>query len=844
MKLSYHWLRDYLTTLPEATIPEPKILSDILTNLGLEVEELIPFTTIRGNLESLVVGYTLKVVPHSNADRLKVCTIDIGNDTPLTIVCGAPNVDKDQKVIVAPVGSTVYPISAEPFTIQKSKIRGEWSEGMLCAEDEIGLGISHEGIRILPSDWEIGKLLTEYIKPYEDWIFEIGITPNRSDALSHKGAARDIKAYLRSAGMIAGKGSFEMAKNLKNSKELNTIDKSSTSTIYDSAQVELNDDPIQIQLDSPNCLRFSGVSINGVQVKESPEWLKNRLTAIGLRSINNIVDITNFICHDLGQPMHAYDASKIKGRTLIARNGIENEVLTTLDGQERKLTTKDLVISDVEKPLGLAGIMGGIDSGVNIHTKNIFLESAYFSPLAIRKTARKFSLKTDASFRFERGTDPENTIDALHYAVKLVLELAGGELISEFLDIYPIPIPRPKIILRQSCLTKIIGQRIDPAVVEEILIGLGILILSKDEETWNLEIPLFKPDVTREADIIEEILRVYGFNKILIPEQIRSSIKPSIKPDPEQIKENLANYLSANGFHEIQTNSLINNSLVEMVPLKDPSNLIHVLHPLSQETNVLRPNMLPSILKAIEYNINRKQADIKFYEFGKIYSREKSPETLEEVYLEPTILVLALSGQMEKEQWFDGVRPQADIYQLKGILQNIFEKLGFRVVFKPLLSSDLFSIGLDLYIENKKIGEMGLLTATLLKNYSIDKEIYYATLNWDQVLSLKKNSPFLAKEISKFPLAQRDLSLLLEESISFEELKKVAMNAKIPILAEVLIFDVYQGNRIPKNKKSYSLRFILGDSTRTLTDLEIEKAMNKLILLFQKEVKAEIPLNS
>lgn len=813
MKLSYNWLSEYIQF-----IPEKDKLSEILTNLGLEVEGYEKFSTIPGNLDGLLVGFTLEVIPHPNADRLRICKVDIGIEKPLSIVCGAPNVDSGQKVIVAPVGVRVFPVSGEPFMINKSKIRGEVSEGMLCAEDEVGLGISHDGIKILPAEWEIGRPLIEYIKPYEDYIFEIGITPNRSDALSHFGAARDVIAFLRSSHVLT---------RIKITKSTFSI------------PISRSEKSIQIKIENPeNCYRLSGVGIKGIQVMESPDWLKNRLKSIGIRPINNVVDITNFIIQDKGQPLHAYDVSKLKDSILIARNARLGEKIITLDGQTRELSTEDLVMSDSHKPLGIAGVFGGQNSGITENTSSIFLESACFNPVSIRKTSKRFNLKTDASFRFERGTDPEGTLNALFQAAKMVLELAGGELDTDFLDIYPKPIERPQVELRRNKLFGLIGQFIDPLEVEDILHHLGMVILFKSEDFWNLEIPLYKTDVTREVDVIEEVLRVYGFNQIQIPDQIRSSINPSIKPDPEKIQEVMSDFLSNQGFYEIQTNSLVNSALLDVLKPENETEPILVLHPLSQDTNMLRTHLLPSFLRALEYNINRKSNDIQFYEFGKVYFKKGSE------YLEKSQLGLVWSGRKAPESWINTGENLVSLYSLKGLIQSFFSKLGLLVNLQEIENNIYYSECLGVFFQNQILGHFGKLNTSVLKSLNIEKETFYSVLEWDSILALKKIEPFMAQEIPKFPGVQRDLSLVIKRETRFDDLKTIVNKAKISILKEILLFDVYEGKRIPEGKKSYSLRFYLQDENQTLTDKDIDKAMKTLIGLFQKEVGAEIPVTA
>jgi phenylalanyl-tRNA synthetase beta chain len=811
MKLSYLWLSKFFNS-----IPEPTRVSEILTNLGLEVEDLSSFTAIAGNLENLLIGETLSVIPHPNADRLKLCSVNIGGNVPLQIVCGALNVEIGQKVIVAPIGSTVYPLKGNPFLINRSRIRGEWSEGMLCADDEIGLGNSHDGIHILPQDYKVGDLLIKYLHPYKDWVLEIGITPNRSDALSHRGAARDILAFLRQNGKI----------DLPTKK----------SYLFD-IPISPKKGAVKIKINQPDkCIRLSGVTIQGVKVKESPEWLRNSLLAIGIRPINSIVDVTNFICQDLGQPIHAYDADQIQGEIIIAQNSISGQKIKTLDGQDRTLSSEDLIISDKVQALAIAGIFGGSNSGISFGTQNIFLESACFNSVAIRKTARSLSLKTDASFRFERGTDPEVTLTALYAATKLILEFSGGELASDFTDLYPRPTLKPQLKLRKNRLNDLIGQDIPAEEVEEILKGLEINILSRTDELWEIEIPLFKTDVTREIDVIEEILRVYGFNKIDIPSQIRYSLSPSLRPDPEKIQEDFSSYLVARGFHEIQTNSLISSQLLDLVPLPIGEAPVLVLHPLSLETNMLRPNMISTSLNAIAYNLNRKSNDLKFYEWGKEYLLTAG------VYRENTKLILVCTGKNEPENWTNSGENFLNFFEFKGIITAFFEKMDLEIKMKSAENDSYFSFGLTIFFGNHMIGSFGNLKNELLNSFGIEKEVFYAEFDWDLILKLYIPLQFMVKEVPKFPLVRRDLSLIISNQVSYETLKDLVIKARFPNIKEMLLFDVFQGKRIPEGKKSYSLRFILGNPNQTLTEVEIEKTMNKLLFLFQKEVDAEIPL--
>ncbi len=878
MKLSYHWLSDYI---PD--IPNPDHLSNLLTNLGLEVESMESFTTIPGNLESLIIGHTLSVLPHPNADRLKICSVDIGNESPLSIVCGAPNVEADQKVIVAPVGSKVHPVHGDSFLISRSKIRGEWSEGMLCAEDEIGLGSSHEGIKILPQDWAVGKPLTHYIQPYQDWVFEIGITPNRSDALSHRGSARDVLAFLKlqqvkseikiensspkaplnpltklslnppSKLSITYSSKFYVNDKANpslispNQQGSNTFTNSSFTSPINSSKTSATRPPIKIRIqDHEKCIRFCGITMEGIKVAPSPDWLINRLLALGIRPINNIVDITNFVCQDLGQPLHAYDADFIEGGLIQARSSKQGEEVMLLDGQKRILEIRDLVISDEKKVLGLAGIMGGKESSITDGTQRIFLESACFNATSVRNTSKRLNLKTEASFRFERGMDPELASEALKLAINLVIDLAGGESLSEFIDLYPVPIERPKVLLRKSRILQILGQSMEDEEVESILTGLGIIILHKSKDAWELEVPLFKVDVKREIDVIEELLRVYGLNNIHIPSLSRISLPAVEKYNPENLKEEISQFLTAIGFHEIQTNSLVSSSLnipVDLLEVELKAQAVMVIHPLSLDTDMLRTSMLSSMLRSVEYNINRKIQNLRLYEFGKIYYKS------EETYVEPKKLSLICSGQKQEENWMNSKFDPLTIYDLKGTVDLLFKKLGIPIYYRESENPGIFKTGLVAYrkINNsvEALVRFGELKSGFLEKFNIEKSLFYAEFEWDIILKgyeeVHKNKPFSMKEVSKYPIVQRDLSIIIDQAMEFENIKEMVLKVKIGILKEIHIFDIYEGNRIPMGKKSYSLRFILQDTQKTLMDNEIEKTMKLIIQTLQKEAEAEIP---
>ena len=798
MKISYNWLKTFINTNKT-----PQEVSTILTAIGLEVESLEKVQAIPGGLEGLVIGEVKECSQHPNADRLRVTKVDVGTGTLLDIVCGAPNVAAGQKVVVATVGCEIHPTEGEPFKIGKSKIRGEVSEGMICAEDEIGLGKSHDGIMVLPPDVKIGTLAKEYFNLPDDFLYEIGLTPNRADAASHLGVARDLAAFLKQDIIKPSVDTFEV-KNTSNIVNVEVIDK-------DAAP------------------RYSGVTISGITVQESPKWLKEKLAVIGVRSINNIVDVTNFVLHDLGQPLHAFDADEIAGKKVIVKNCASGTKFKTLDDVERTLHADDLMICDIEKPMCIAGVFGGIGSGVSENTKNIFLESAYFNAVSVRKTSKRFGLKTDASFRFERGTDPEITVYALKRAALLIQEVAGGEITSEIFDHYPNPIAPFNVELTFEHVQKLIGVAIPKEEITAIIKALGIQIEKESTTQLSLKVPTYKVDVTRPVDVIEEVLRIYGYDNIEIPQKVNASLNVSPKPDKEALQHSIADMLTSKGYFEILSNSLTKSSYSA-----DLTNAVKILNPLSSDLDMMRQSMLFSGLEAVIYNQNRKNSDLKLYEFGKTY------HTIDGKYQENNHLAIFLSGKVEAEQWNQTSKP-ISFYNLKAAVDAILKKLNITNLQSEETQNPEFAYGVQYRRGPKVLVDFGAVAAKSLKITDLSKiTVFYANFNWDMILTLVKNNKISYKEVSKFPAVRRDLSLLLDKSVKFEDLKRIANKTEKSLLKEVNVFDVYEGDRLPENKKSYALSFVLQDEEKTLEDKQIDSIMQKLIANFGKEVGAEI----
>jgi phenylalanyl-tRNA synthetase beta chain len=796
MKISYNWLKEFINT--DKT---PQEISTILTGTGLEVESVEKVQAIPGGLEGLVIGYVKECGQHPNADRLKITKVDVGSGEDLQIVCGANNVAAGQKVVVATVGTTVHPTTGEPFQINKSKIRGEVSEGMICAEDEIGLGTDHAGIMVLDENAVVGSLAKNYFKLNDDYLYEIGLTPNRADAASHLGTARDIAAFLKISIHKPDVSAFKVANR---------------------------DSKIQVVVENEQAApRYSGITISGIEVKDSPQWLKERLSVIGVRSINNIVDVTNYVLHELGQPLHAFDAAAITGNKVIVKNCSEGTLFKTLDDVERKLSADDLMICNAEEPMCIAGVFGGAASGVKAATKSIFLESAYFNSVSIRKTAKRHGLKTDASFRFERGTDPDMTVYALKRAALLIQQVAGGVVSSDIVDLYPNPVAPFDVELSYAHTHRLIGQVIPHEEIKNIVKALDIEVVSESAEGLVLKVPPYRVDVTREVDVIEEILRVYGYNNIYIPTQVRASLSTSVKPEKDTVQNVLSDMLTANGFNEI-----LSNSLTKSAYSSDLDKAVKILNPLSSDLDIMRQTMLYSGLEAIAYNQNRKAPDLKLYEFGKVYS------VSEDKYSEVQRFALFLTGATA-EQW--NQKPTAvSFYNLKAIVDGLLNRLNITDFTTEDATCKRMAYGLQYMRNGKQLVKFGQVAAEALKKADVDKEVFYADFNFDLILSAVKKNKIIFQDVSKFPAVRRDLSMLIDKNISFGQLKQIALRTERKLLKDVDVFDVYEGDKLPAGKKSYALSFILQDIEKTLTDKAIDAIMQKLIYNLGKEAGAEI----
>jgi phenylalanyl-tRNA synthetase beta chain len=802
MKISYNWLKKFI-----GIQESPEEIANLLTRSGLEVESIEEFETVRGGLKGMVIGKVLSCEKHPGADKLKKTTVDIGNNTILPIVCGAPNVDTGQKVIVATVGTTLYPANGEPFKINKAKIRGEISEGMICAPDEIGIGHSHEGIIVLDTELPQGTAASVFFNISSDHIFEIGLTPNRADAASHLGVARDLKALLKR------KLNLDPIENFKEDN---------------------NSQKVEIIIENTKaCPRYTGLTISNIQVKESPDWLKHHLLSIGLSPINNIVDITNFILHDLGQPLHAFDLDKVTGKKVIVKTLAKDTEFITLDGQKRKLGTDDLMICNGQEPMCIAGVFGGKTSGVTENTKNIFLESAYFSADYIRKTAMHHGLKTDASFRFERGTDPNMPLYALKKAALLIKEVAGGMISSSPSDIYPQEIENFKIETSYKNIDRLIGKKIEHPVIKEILSNLDIGIKSETAENLALSVPPYRVDVQREADIIEEIIRIYGYDNIETTERLSSSYLADFpQKDKDQVQALISHLLASKGFNEIITNSLTKASYAEAL-LSDEKEKVEILNRLSEDLGVLRNSMLFSGLEVLSYNINRKQKDLKLFEFGKTYHKKEAGK-----YQEKNHLGLYLSGDVNTETWLNP-SVKIDFYYVKSILSDILLKLNIKDLQIDPLNDVMIKTGAVIKKNDKPLVTFGLVQEKLKKMTDIKQEVWYADFDMDLLFKLYKKD-IVFEEISKYPEVRRDLSLVLDKKITFIQISKLALQIEKKLLKDINVFDVYEGENIGSDKKSYSISFILQDNEQTLTDKTIDKIMEKLMGSFEKELGAVI----
>jgi phenylalanyl-tRNA synthetase beta chain len=805
MKISYNWLKQFLKIDLNSTD-----VASMLTDLGLEVEVIEKFQSVKGGLEGIVVGHVLTCEKHPDADRLNITTVDIGAEKPVQIVCGATNVGVGQKVPVATIGTQLFDADGKGFEIKKGKIRGQESHGMICAEDEIGVGTSHDGIMILDDKWKPGTLASEVFDIQNDEIFEIGLTPNRADAMSHMGVARDLRAAL-------------LQKNT--SAELITPSVS---------KFKVDKRTLKFDIDVQNSTlapRYCGVTISGIEVKDSPSWLQNKLKSIGITPKNNIVDVTNYVLHELGQPLHAFDAAKINGKVIV-KTAAENTKFITLDGIERILNVEDLVICDEKGPMCIAGVFGGQKSGVTEYTNSIFLESAYFNPVSIRKTAKRHNLNTDASFRFERGIDPTITEYALKRAALLIQEVAGGEITADIIDLYPKKIEDFLVFLNYEKAFKLIGQELPKETIKKIVASLDIKVNSSSDAGLGLIIPAYRVDVQREVDVIEEILRVYGYNNITFSKKFNATIANSSRIEDYKVQNTIASQLNSLGFNEIMSNSLTTPDYTKLSLLLKEEYNVTILNPLSNDLSVMRQSLLFSGLEAISYNINRRNSDLKLFEFGKSYRKLLSG------FNEKKHLTLFVTGNRTAETW---VQKQAvsDFYLFKGYVASILQRLGYSKINNLPVSSDIFSEGLALAAGNDTLVEFGSLKKSILKHFDIKQEVFYAEFNWDLILKLLSNRiKFTA--IPKFPEVRRDLSLLLDQSVAFESVYGIAKQTEKSLLKDISLFDVYEGNNLPEGKKSYAVSFILQDTTKTLTDIQIDKIMKKLQTNLESELGATL----
>ena len=815
MNISYKWLKEYVDF--DLTAQQ---VCDALTSTGLEVDALEEVQSIKGGLKGLYVGKVLTCEPHPNSDHLHVTTVDLGKGEPSQIVCGAPNVAAGQKVIVADLGCVLYDGDQE-FVIKKSKLRGVESNGMICAEDEIGVGTSHDGIIVLPDDAVVGTPAAEYYHLESDWLIEVDITANRADGLSHWGVARDLYAWLMSNGIETKMHRPDCSK----------------------FKVDNHDLPIEVVIENEEaCKRYACVSITDCEVKESPDWLKNKLTTIGLRPINNIVDITNYIMMAYGQPLHCFDADMVKGHKIVVKTMPDGTPFQTLDGVEHKLSDRDLAICNAEDPMCIAGVFGGKGSGTYETTKNVVLESAYFHPTWIRKSARRHGLSTDASFRFERGIDPNGTIYALQQAAILCQELAGGKVSMDIVDVYPKPIKNAVVDLSFEYVNNLIGKVINPGILNYLCRALDMEVKYENEQGMTIEIPAYRVDVQRPCDVVEDLLRIYGYNNVEIPTQLKSSLV--IKGDEDR-KHKLANLVSeqlvGEGFNEI-----LNNSLTKAAYYGDKQDtLVHIMNPLSSDLNVMRQTLLYGGLESIQHNVNRKRQNLRFFEFGNVYTfdpEKKNDDDPMQAYKEQNHAALWVTGKRVEGSWAHK-NEDSTFYELSAYVENILRRIGLKpgMTVRKKSENDIFSSGLT--IENrggKKLVEMGIITKKLQKQFGLDNPVYYAEMNWTALMKVTKKNEVLYTEISKFPAVSRDLALLVDDSVEFAQIEQIARQTEKKFLKKVELFDVYEGDKLPAGKKSYAVNFILQDEEKTMGDKQIDAIMQKLIANIKKQLNAEL----
>ena len=819
MNISYNWLKDYLDF-----DLQPDEVAAALTSIGLETGGVEEVQTIKGGLEGLVIGEVLTCEEHPNSDHLHITTVNVGGAEPLQIVCGAPNVAAGQKVVVAVNGTKLYD-GDECFTIKRSKIRGVESNGMICAEDEIGIGTDHAGIIVLPADAVVGTPAKEYCNVKSDYVLEVDITPNRVDATSHFGVARDLAAYLKQNGKPA---------NLKRPN-------------VDAFKIDDETPAIEVVVENTEaCLRYSGITIKGVTVKESPEWLQNRLKVIGLRPINNVVDVTNYILHGVGQPLHSFDADKVKGNKVVVRSAKEGSKFVTLDGVERTLTDRDLMICNVEEPMCIAGVFGGLDSGVTEQTKNVFLESATFHPTWIRKTARRFGLNTDASFRYERGLDPNQTVDVMKRAALLIQEVAGGTITGAIQDIYPAPVAPYRVELAYNKVNTLIGKVIPVETVKSILESLEMKIVSETAEGWVIDVPVYRIDVQRDVDVIEDILRIYGYNNVEFSDNVKSNLSYQTPTDRSYKLQNLiSEQLCGCGFNEILNNSLTRSAYYDNLSTYPVSHCVMLMNPLSADLNCMRQTLLFGGLESVEHNAKRKNGNIRFFEFGNCYDynidHKKEGETLAE-FSEDYRLGLWVSGSRVDNNWAHP-NEKSSVYELKAYVENILVRLGVnlqKVIFGNL-ANDIYSAGLSITTSSgRQLGTMGIVSPKICKELDIETDVYYAELSWTLLMKEIKKSKVTFSEISKFPAVKRDLALLLDKNVQFAEIEKIATESERKLLKNIALFDVYEGKNLPAGKKSYAVSFYLQDEGKTLNDKQIDAIMKKIQTNLEQKLGAQL----
>ena len=818
MKISYNWLKDYLPVeiYSSKSMDTPQKLAGILTSVGLEVEDIHSFGDVNNSLNGLLIGEVITCIKHPDADKLRITTVNNGHGETLQIVCGAPNVAAGQKVILAPVGTTLYPAKGDPVKIKRAKIRGVESNGMLCAEDEIGIGSSHEGIIVLPADTKTGMAASDYYKSYSDFVFEIGLTPNRMDAMSHMGVAKDVCAFISHHDKIFVKP-VSPFKNIFNS---------------DNTSLEVN---VSIE-NTEACSRYAGVTISGVAITHSPDWLQNKLKSIGIRPINNIVDITNFILHETGQPLHAFDADKIKGSKVIVKKLPVGTSFVTLDEKVRKLSNEDLMICNGNgEPMCFGGVFGGLESGVTERTTKVFLESAWFNPVSIRKTSLRHNLRTEAAIRFEKGVDISNTVNVLKRAALLIKEICGGEISSDIIDVYPVEKTQNVVTLQNVYLQKISGKNYPAETIKNILKGLNFSIVKEETDEITVAVPFSNPDINQPADIVEEIMRIDGLDNIEIPATIKISPATETGIDESRLKEKIASWLTGNGFSEIFTNSITNSKYFTENVL---TSTVKIINSLSEDLNVLRPLMMPTGLESIAYNLNRKNSDLLFFEFGKIYSTSSPGK-----YTEKESLALFFTGNKKEVNW-KGAAEKLDIYFIKGVCDNIFSIAGIKNYQFASIEKNELDECMAINLNGDIIAYSGSIKKTILDKFSIKQPVFYLYINWQTLVALTQNNNIAFVEIPKFPQVERDLSIIIDKKISYQSIKNSIAGLNLRELVSVKLFDVFENEKIGKSKKSLAISFTLSDKNKTLTDKETDEIMARIIHVIEKDWNAEIRRNA